>query len=98
MAQYLAAYAEHFNLAPMARLNTSVHAAAYDETLGQWRLQISQNGGPRKTELFDKVVFCMGADQIPNIPKIEGIEKFEGDVIHSIAFKKCVYAHGRGIV
>jgi dimethylaniline monooxygenase (N-oxide forming) len=41
-----------------------------------------------KVEYFDKVVFAMGADQIPSRPKIEGIEKFKGFVEHSMSFKE----------
>ncbi len=56
-----------------------------------WELEISEGGGPKKTELFDKVVYSLGPDQIPNIPNISGIERFKGDVQHSISFKKYVW-------
>jgi dimethylaniline monooxygenase (N-oxide forming) len=39
-------------------------------------------------EWFDKVVFAMGADQIPSRPQIEGIENFKGFVEHSMSFKE----------
>lgn len=88
MDKYLNSYAEHFGIVPRARLSTLVHCAEWSEKVEKWRVESSTAGSPRMVEDFDKVVYAMGPDQVPNIPSIPGMEKFAGDVVHSIAFKK----------
>lgn len=88
MEKYLLMYAKHFHLEPRARLNTTVYRANWSEERKQWELEISSGSTPRFYEFFDKVVFSLGPDQIPNIPNLSGIEKFQGDVQHSISFKR----------
>ncbi|GKU21538.1 unnamed protein product [Fusarium langsethiae] len=86
--KYLQDYAKHFELLTHCRLRTSFHGAKYDEKKQQWRLSLSTPDSPEPhIEWFDKVVFAMGADQIPSRPKIEGIERFKGFVEHSMSFK-----------
>lgn len=88
MEKYLVSYATHFSLVPRARLSTFVHRAEWNEKKGKWEVEVSSGEGPHVVEDFDKVVYSMGPDQIPNIPSVPGIEKFAGDVLHSITFKK----------
>ena len=92
MNDYLVSYANHFDLVPRARLSTLVHRAHWVEKKGRWEIEISTGEGPRVTEDFDKVVYSMGSDQIPNIPAIPGIEKFVGDVMHSVSFKQYAWS------
>lgn len=91
MAKYLVSYAEHFGLMRYARLKTNIHRAEWSEKKSKWEVETSPVGSNgRVIEEFDKVIYAMGPDQIPNIPNIPGIEKFRGDTIHSICFKKYV--------
>ncbi|KAJ5521625.1 hypothetical protein N7527_005740, partial [Penicillium freii] len=89
MAKYLVSYAEHFGVMPHTRLSTDIHRAEYKEETNKWEVETSPvAGGSRVVEQFDKVIYAMGPDQIPNIPKVPGIAKFKGDVTHSIGFKE----------
>ncbi|PLB48451.1 dimethylaniline monooxygenase 3 [Aspergillus steynii IBT 23096] len=89
MAKYLVSYAEHFGLMPHAQLSTNIHRAEYIEKTNNWEVETSPvAGGPRVVARFDKVIYAMGPDQIPNIPQVPGIEKFKGDTTHSIGFKE----------
>lgn len=90
MDNYLVSYAKHFGLLPHAKLNTFVHRAHWIEKKNKWEVETSVDGGVHSIELFDKVIYAMGPDQIPNIPKVPGIEKFGGDACHSISFKRSV--------
>lgn len=56
----------------------------YDSTSKKWILDIDGAG----SEVFDKVVVATGINTIPNIPKLEGSELFQGDYIHSRSFKR----------
>jgi dimethylaniline monooxygenase (N-oxide forming) len=67
----------------MVRLNTAVTKVVHEEE-GKWRLEI-QGSQP---EIFDRVVIANGINQIPNIPAVTGIELFEGECLHSRAFKR----------
>lgn len=86
--KYLLMYTKQFQLESRTRLNTTVFRANWSEERKQWELEMSSGSTPRFYEYFDKVVISLGPDQVPNIPSIPGIEKFQGDVQHSIGFKK----------
>ena len=91
MAKYLVSYAEHFGLMPHVQLSTNIHRAEYIEKTNKWEVEISPvAGGSRVVAKFDKVIYAMGPDQVPNIPQVPGIEKFKGDATHSIGFKEYV--------
>ena len=102
MEKYLLSYAHHFGLDKKARLSTSVRAARWEAKLNKWRLQISKQGSPPSEnddwEYFDKVVFCMGTDQVPMTPKIPGMEKFEGHTEHSVSFKRPETLKGKKVM
>jgi dimethylaniline monooxygenase (N-oxide forming) len=50
----------------------------------QWAIHLPD----RKEEYFDKVVISTGINSIPMIPKMEGLDQFQGQVLHSQAFKE----------
>ncbi|DAA76291.1 TPA_exp: Uncharacterized protein A8136_0963 [Trichophyton benhamiae CBS 112371] len=89
MAKYLASYAEHFQVMPHVRLSTNIHRASWNEMKHKWEIEISPVGNEdqKTVQEFDKVIHALGPDQVPNIPKVAGIEKFKGDVQHSVTFK-----------
>jgi len=45
-------------------------------------------GGEKRTEEFDKVVFCHGYQTKPSMPKFEGQELFEGRLSHAQQYRK----------
>lgn len=91
MHRYLVSYAKHFGLLRHAQLGIWVHRAEWNEENAKWEVETSIGEGPKTVRAFDKVVYALGPDQIPNFPKVKGIENFQGEAIHSIAFKR--YAH-----
>ncbi|KAH7394578.1 dimethylaniline monooxygenase 2 [Pyrenochaeta sp. MPI-SDFR-AT-0127] len=83
--QYLANYANHFNLAPRLRLNTCIKQVTFDENRKKWVLDIEGHG----LEYFDKTVIAIGGMVgKPNLPAIEGMEKLGANSVHSRAFKR----------
>ncbi|CAG8212709.1 unnamed protein product [Penicillium salamii] len=88
MHRYLVSYAKHFGILPRAQLNTVVHRAEWNPDTGLWDIETTTDGEPSIVRSFDKVVYSMGPDQIPNIPSIPGFDLFEGEAVHSIAFKR----------
>ncbi|KAK0103406.1 hypothetical protein ONS95_005431 [Cadophora gregata] len=82
---WLVRYAEHFNLLPRIELGTKV--LNINRVGDQWALKSQKvNTGQVTTEYFDKVCVATGTFFTPKWPKLEGLDKFAGRVIHSIDY------------
>jgi dimethylaniline monooxygenase (N-oxide forming) len=86
--RYLEDYAEHFSLRPWLRLGTRVQRVRYNRESCAWDLAITKPGGVSAQESFDKVVVASGILRENNVPIIEGIGRFKGQVFDSHTFKK----------
>jgi dimethylaniline monooxygenase (N-oxide forming) len=75
---------KHFNLGSKLRLNTKVGNVKRDEENGRWIVDVQGSG----LEYFDKVIVATGINSRPHLPKLDGLETFEGQVLHSRAFKR----------
>lgn len=84
MQRYLEAYVDHFGLAPRLRLSTTVTGVRRDNGADRWEVNVEGEG----QMYFDKVVMATGINSRPHIPRVEGIEGFQGQVLHSRAFKR----------
>jgi cation diffusion facilitator CzcD-associated flavoprotein CzcO len=85
--EYLRSYAERFAISPRIHYDTEVKAVspmASGED-GNWRVVVGAAKGnvPDHTHHFDYVVVCNGVFSEPFIPSIDGMEQFEGQVLHS---------------
>jgi cation diffusion facilitator CzcD-associated flavoprotein CzcO len=81
LRDYLRSYAETFDLGRSIRLQTPVRSIEHDA--GRWRV-ITGDGG---SERFDGVVVATGRFNRPRQPVIEGIESYEGEVVHSFHYR-----------
>lgn len=79
-------YATHFDMHKDIVFNASVKQAYRNEDDTKWLLDLVINGEPRVEE-FDKVAFCHGYQTKAKMPDFEGVEKFEGEVIHCQKFR-----------
>lgn len=95
--RYLENYVDHFDLRSKLRLETRVTKILSNEDERKWILQIENSNGQR-IETFDRVVVATGINQIPNVPAVEGIDSFEGEILHSRAFKRFVLSTGIDVV
>lgn len=94
--QYLLKYIERFELEPLIQFNAKVDLVSPVES--GWSVKV--NGGE---ERFDAVMVCSGHFSEPRVPQVEGIEKFNGDKLHSHNYRspdafegKTVALLGRG--
>ncbi|MCH4247426.1 MAG: NAD(P)/FAD-dependent oxidoreductase [Acinetobacter populi] len=76
---YILDTTEKFGLRPYCHFNQEVIGAYYQEHNAQWRLEIKD----QSPILAQFVVLASGPLHVPQIPKINGIEKFKGKVFHS---------------
>lgn len=81
---YIESYVDHYNLRPRLQLNAAVASVTLDDT-GKWRLDFQNDAAPR---YFDKLVVATGPHAKTMMPSFEGQELFEGQIIHSISFKR----------
>ncbi|XP_040202694.1 flavin-containing monooxygenase FMO GS-OX4-like [Rana temporaria] len=87
--KYLEDYTDRFSIRPHIKFNTRV--VSVTPVLGEgknsevsWDVtsQTQDNGDP-VTERFDAIMVCAGHYSHPFLPDIEGLEQFQGQVLHS---------------
>jgi dimethylaniline monooxygenase (N-oxide forming) len=82
---YLLSYAKHFDLEPHFRLNARIQQVIFDSDRQQWNVKIEGE----EDKYFDKVLVAIGGMiGQPNMPKIEGLEIFQGKSNHVRYFKR----------
>lgn len=77
---YLEAYAKHFSIDPL--FGVEIRQAKYDAKMGCWRVEASS------IEFLCRwLIIATGENSEPIFPKIEGLEKFSGKVVHTSEYK-----------
>lgn len=82
---YLRSYAERFNLDKHVQLNSRI--LKVEKNQNTYSVTIQTHDNETFTKSFDGVVVCTGTNRIPRIPKIPGIEQFNGKVLHTVDYK-----------
>ncbi len=81
---YLESYADHFKIRPCIQFNCEVTQLATANSETGFELAISRDAGKTSETLhFPYVVICNGVFSTTQIPDIEGMEKFSGQIRHS---------------
>ncbi|KAJ7064880.1 hypothetical protein C8F01DRAFT_1249886 [Mycena amicta] len=82
--RYLENYANHFNLMPYIRLNTSVTDVRWDST--QWIVTLQSQSSHR----FDRVVIANGHHSVPRYPDIPGLHAWltAKRLLHSLWYRR----------
>ena len=80
---YLLDTASEFGLAAHAQFRSKVETARWDEAADQWEVAVSKPDGTIATHRADYLFSAVGLLNIPQYPKIAGLESFSGEVIHT---------------
>ncbi|KAK9417860.1 putative Flavin monooxygenase-like protein [Seiridium unicorne] len=80
---YWRSYVKNTGLDQYIEFNKTATSVRRNEQDTKWLLQFDDEDYPRE---FDKIVWATGCDTIPKMPKIEGQQRFEGRILHSIAY------------
>ena len=81
--------ASKYNLFRYIRFNSSVDSAAWDDETQQWKSHVKVQGskeaefGGEYTITSDFLVSAVGQLNVPKPPDIEGLDTFQGRIIHS---------------
>ncbi|CAD5314988.1 unnamed protein product [Arabidopsis thaliana] len=83
---YLDAYVARFDINP--RYNRTVKSSTFDESNNKWRV-VSENTVTGETEVYwsEFLVVATGENGDGNIPMVEGIDTFGGEIMHSSEYK-----------
>ena len=82
IADWLESYTKVMELNYWA--NTEAKSASYDETTGEWTVEVEREGQPVVLKP-KQLVLATGMSGKPNLPSYPGMEKFRGDQHHSSA-------------
>ncbi|PIN06762.1 Flavin-containing monooxygenase [Handroanthus impetiginosus] len=83
---YLNDYVAHFEISP--KYGRFVETASYDETAGKWKIAARNLGSDVVEDYWSRfLVVASGETCDPSCPKIEGLETFWGEVMHSTRYK-----------
>lgn len=99
MEKYFESYARHFDLFPHIELSTSIDRVERDEQLQKWTVTTKNTKtGVKEVRTFSRVVVATGMLNTKHIPKVKGLDKFAGDVMHSREFKDASKYQGKNVV
>ncbi|KAM9312133.1 uncharacterized protein PAF06_010043 [Gastrophryne carolinensis] len=103
--KYLEEYTDHFSIRPHIKFNTRVVSVSplQGDNGGKteicWDVTFQSQGGVEPvTERFDDVMVCVGHYSHPLVPDIEGLENFQGRVLHSHYYRVSEAFSSRSVV
>ena len=80
---YFTTVLDKYGLRPNCRFETEVIGAEWDERRARWSVRIRTGEGREEALDARFVISAVGSLNIPNLPEIEGMDRFEGDSFHS---------------
>ena len=81
-------YANHFGLMKHCRFGVSVDRVERSAEGAGWAVRMTDKSSVTAVARFHKVLVANGSFKQAYTPKIEGIDKFKGRVVHSQAYKE----------
>ena len=97
---YIKGRVEKAGVRDWIRFNTPVRMVTYSERTGMFTVtaQDMKNGHKMTSEEFDHVVVASGHFSTPHVPYFEGLEGFNGRVLHAHDFRDALEFKGKDIL
>jgi dimethylaniline monooxygenase (N-oxide forming) len=92
---YLAGYAKNFGVLECIEFNTKV-VSANPQDDGKWVIETVSNQQSR-VGTFDFFIMAPGMFNHPKLPQWSGVEKFDGEVIHTSQFRDSSQVKGKNV-
>jgi len=97
--QYLEDYVKKFNLDQYIQFNSQVlKVRMIDGGHNGYEIIVSDAEGNEVVERYDALAVCKGSHQTPSIPNVEGLDDFEGKVLHSAQYKDNKITEGKKVL
>lgn len=93
---YLLSVVERHGLREHILGGASLAAATYDDSVGHWHVTY-ESAGYVSELVSTALVLAVGRHHIPNIPMIEGLHYFGGDLVHTAAWPQDVSLFSRRV-
>ncbi|KAH9603576.1 hypothetical protein KSS87_003900 [Heliosperma pusillum] len=100
---YLEGYASKFDINP--RFNETVDQAEFDQALGFWKVKTTKKGGMKgeeeatETEYVCRwLIVATGENAEVVMPELEGLEGFEGEIVHTSLYKSGEVFRGKKVL
>ncbi|MFM0337263.1 flavin-containing monooxygenase [Paraburkholderia fungorum] len=93
---YLKHCARKYGVERFVRFNTRVAAARFDEARQSWQIEIDSNGLREQIEA-DVLIAASGPLSRPAMPRIPGLERFEGKLFHSARWDHAYPLEGKRV-
>ena len=94
---YFERCADQFGIRDAIRLETEVVQMRYDESKGQWRVDVKTPDGTEETLTATVVISAVGQLNRPNMPDIDGIDTYLGPLFHSARWRHDVDLEGKRV-
>lgn len=89
---YVEGVARRFGVLDRIRTGTEVRSASWDEVSGRWRLETS--AGPHEADIL---VTACGQLSVPKVPRLQGLDDFEGPAFHTAEWRHDVDLAGKRV-
>lgn len=94
---YFVSVADRFGLRPHIRFNTRVDAALYNEAGMDWSVRVSSGEGRTDVLRANVVISAVGLLNVPKMPAIPGLDRFEGECFHSARWPEGLDVRGKRV-
>lgn len=94
---YLQQVTDKYSLWDRIAFNTAVEGAEWDETRQLWRVRAIRDGKAIVYEV-NALIMATGPNNEPNYPTVDGLDRFQGPVIHSAQWDHSVDLSDKKVV
>jgi 4-hydroxyacetophenone monooxygenase len=97
LLKYFRGVAAKYGVKKHIRFQTTVESATWDDAKGVWHVVVHDKAGKAETIEASAVVSAVGQLNKPRMPKVEGVESFEGPAFHSAEWRHDVDLAGKRV-
>ena len=101
ISAYFKLYADKFDLAKHIKFELEVVGISHDDASKMWEVSFrssSDKDGQTHSLTFERLVLATGSFSKASIPEVKGIETFQGETLHSQAFKDPAKYVGKNVL
>lgn len=94
---YLEEIADKYDVLKNIEFDLELIEATFDDRTGTWKMEFKDEGGGQISRNANVIVSGVGLFNTPKVPLFEGLEKFQGSIIHSTEWDDTVEIRDKAI-